>query len=445
MLSGERLRSELFHPEREENKATDDLVKKMAIAVAEVVLKEMHDKKKHTWEHLDSQDGPLSMKKITKAVHEAGLGKHAVNDVAERPFGALTHQMQAFTTLLGMNAAAVGQARINGDFYRVESERMKKKKDGESDETQTRNGTFIDLPPPLLESVIRFAMNKTKQARKKEQEAISRQQETRAKKLELMKEKKYEKATAELIDALYYHDMYHSVRRWKTAEEVDEMLGKMRSNSAKLEEVKEQIRMRVLGFGWDNMHHAWSQGNKVYTYNELADHLKNKIIPYESEAGIPAEPPVKALERKALPILGTLSKDVATMNSMTGEREKEIRDNAQKSRDEQELQGFGDRYLEMQPRLPPPLDESLLNRRIEICWNHGEEGEQQQLMWHSGRVFEISNARYHKVTIHYDAVALDDGEAALQVVKLLPTNWIKTKHQGWRFAPEEVVLEYSEI
>ena len=437
VMSGDQLRSELFRPEREENKATDDLINKMAKAVAECVLKEMHDQKKHTWEHLDSQNGPLSMKNITDAVHKAGLGKHAVNDVAERPFGALTQQMQAFTTLMGMNAAAVGQARINGDFIRVETQLGKKKKD-ESEETQPRNGTFINLPPELLESAIQFAMGKTKQVRKKEQEAIDNQQERRAKRLELMKKAGYEKATQHLIDCLYYHDMYNSVRRWKTAEEVDEMLGKLRSKTAKLEELKEQIRMRVLGLGWEDLHHPWSKDGKEFSVDDLASHLKDKIIPKEGRETIPEQPPVKTLQRKALPILGTLSPDVAKLDSMTAEKEKEIRGKAEKLRDERELCGIGDRWLEMQPRLPPPLDETLLNRRIEICLSHGED-----LLWHSGEVVAIMNKKNH-VQVHYDADALDPDEEAVQAVRLLQSNWIKTKHGGWRFAPSEVVLKGGE-
>jgi hypothetical protein len=48
VLGGKELRKELFNPERDENKDTDDLVAKMAVAAATAVLKELHDTDKHT-------------------------------------------------------------------------------------------------------------------------------------------------------------------------------------------------------------------------------------------------------------------------------------------------------------------------------------------------------------------------------------------------------------
>jgi len=77
VLSGKRLREELFRPQREENIETSDLVVEMVVVAADCVLKEMHDRKKHTWEHLDSQDGSLSWKKVqaTPGMHDAGKGK----------------------------------------------------------------------------------------------------------------------------------------------------------------------------------------------------------------------------------------------------------------------------------------------------------------------------------------------------------------------------------
>lgn len=436
-MSGAQLRSELFKPEREENQNTDELVKKMAKVAAECILKEMHDRKKHTWEHLDSQDGPLSMKHVTDEMHQAGLGKFAVNDVAERPFGALTQQMEAFVTLVGMNASAVGQARINGDFYRVETELQKKKKE-DADETQPQNGTVIDLPPQLLTTVIEFALSKTKQVRKKEQVALRNQQEKRAQRLELMKKAGYEKATQLLIDCLYYHDMYYSERRLRSAAAVDEMLGQLKSKTAKLDEIKEQIRIRVLGLGWEDLHHPWSKDGKEYSVDILADWLKNKIIPEEDKRPIPEKPPVKRLERKALPVLGTLSADVAKLNVMSEEKEQEIRDKATEMRDERELDGVGDRYGEMQPRLHPALDESLIDRRIEICLTRGE-----QLMWHSGKVVGIKR-RKKTFEMLYDEDVVDDDEPRLQEVKLLPSFWIKAKQGGWRLAKEEVEMERAQ-
>eukprot|EP00985_Skeletonema_marinoi_P026841 scaffold21199_cov69-Skeletonema_marinoi.AAC.1 len=123
------------------------------------------------------------------------------------------------TIATGMNASAVGQARINGDFYRVETELQKKKKE-DADETQSpQNGTVIDLPPQLLKTVIEFALSKTKQVRKKEQLALRNQQEKRAQRLELMKKAGYEKATQRRL-VLDINDDNHAISSLYRSDEI---------------------------------------------------------------------------------------------------------------------------------------------------------------------------------------------------------------------------------
>ena len=437
VLSGRSLRKELFSPERQENKDTDDLVKIMASIGAKAVLKELHDPKKHSWEHLDSQDGPLSWKKVTDEMKKASLGKNAVNDVSERPFGGMTHQLESFTTLSGSNASAVAQARINGDFNRAESELRTKTKTKE--DKHCKNGIAIDLPSELLQTAIEFAMMKTKEVRKTDQEALTKQQEHRAEKIQALKLRGIENATQQLIDCFYYYDMYHSLRCWRTPEVVDEMLNKLKSNTAKLNEIKEQIRMRELGLGWVEARHAWSKNGRAYTVDELATHLKEVILPEEVNRNIPSEPPVQTLERKVLPVLGTLSANVAKLDVASGEKEQEMREAAVRMRDERELEGVGDRYEQMQPTIPPVLDESLLNRRLEICEYRGDN-----LHWHSGTVLAVLMKPKQHVQFQFDADVLDEGEDPIQRVKLLPTFWNKTKHtknaKGWRLAKEEIEL-----
>eukprot|EP00984_Skeletonema_dohrnii_P010645 scaffold4161_cov113-Skeletonema_dohrnii-CCMP3373.AAC.1 len=219
---------------------------------------------------------------------------------------------------------------------------------------------------------------------------------------------------------------------------------KVKSKTAKLNEIKEQIRMRVLGLGWGDLHHAWSKDGTHYSVDHLASYLKNTIILEESRRDIPSTPPVKTLERKVLPVLGSLSADVAKLDVVSAEKKQEMLETAEKMRDEQELVGFGDRCGEMQPLHPPVVDEGLLDRRIEICETRGD-----QLHWHSGTVVGIfGGARKNSVEIHYDAAVLDEGEEPVQAVKLLKHYWNQTKHtttgKGWRWAIEEVELARGE-
>ena len=78
----------------EENKATTDLVIKMAVKTAIVSLKKLRDPKKATSDYLSSEDGEFSWGEMTDEEHQNCLGKMATNDPAEAPFAALIHQME---------------------------------------------------------------------------------------------------------------------------------------------------------------------------------------------------------------------------------------------------------------------------------------------------------------------------------------------------------------
>ena len=56
---------------------------------------------------------------------------------------------------------------------------------------------------------------------------------------------------------------------WKTKEIAIIEYKKLKSNMAKLNAVKEQIRIHVIGFGWKDLHHPWSKEGCAYTADEL--------------------------------------------------------------------------------------------------------------------------------------------------------------------------------
>ena len=56
---------------------------------------------------------------------------------------------------------------------------------------------------------------------------------------------------------------------------------KLNSGAAKLAAIKDQIRIRVIGFGWKDLHHPWSKNGVDYTPEELLHHLIDSIIPQQ--------------------------------------------------------------------------------------------------------------------------------------------------------------------
>ena len=57
------------------------------------------------------------------------------------------------------------------------------------------------------------------------------------------------KATESLVDALYYYEKWGSAACWRTEAQMGQELEKLKSKSAKLAALKEQVRIRVLGLG----------------------------------------------------------------------------------------------------------------------------------------------------------------------------------------------------
>jgi hypothetical protein len=77
---------------------------------------------------------------------------------------------------------------------------------------------------------------------------LDKQQEAKRKKEEMIKRKSLEKAKEGLVEASNNWEMYHSDVCWKGKHSlVHKMLGRLKSESAKLEALKENIRMQVVG------------------------------------------------------------------------------------------------------------------------------------------------------------------------------------------------------
>ena len=83
----------------------------------------------------------------------------------------------------------------------------------------------------------------------------------------------------------------HKTREcWKTIEEVDDGLASLKSDPAKYKALQENIRIRVLGFGWKQYHIKWQNDRKPTPIQDLIDRLK-KIIKEEDKDDIPQQPP----------------------------------------------------------------------------------------------------------------------------------------------------------
>ena len=160
----------------------------------------------------------------------------APNDPSESQFLQLTRQLQSFGRVLGINYVDVGHARQNGDFRRSSGD-------------HEGVGAFNNLSDEILESLLRFSISIVPIVKQGEIYAIERQREAKCMKKEVRREKKIMAAQKEYDSALTYIGIYHKQACWLSEEDVARQFTKLTSNTSRVNAVKEQIRIREIGFG----------------------------------------------------------------------------------------------------------------------------------------------------------------------------------------------------
>ena len=67
---------------------------------------------------------------------------------------------------------------------------------------------------------------------------------------------------------------------------------KTTSKTARVNAVKEQIRVREIGYGGGNFHISWSKTGRYFTEEELRYQLIDSVLSVEGERDIPPDPKV---------------------------------------------------------------------------------------------------------------------------------------------------------
>ena len=178
-----------------------------------------------------------------------------------------------------------------------------------------------------------------------------------------------------------------------TAAKATAEYGKLKSASAKLEALKEQIRIRVLGLGWSDLACAWSKDGTAFSSADLFSHL-NTIILQQSKRPIPTKPPAPGMARKALPQFGKRTAQVAGLDEREAAGSDAMVEAARTLKATREAKGIGGSYQQRQGSMPAP--ETLLGKRVEVVFHYdlpeGVFGE--ALMWCSGEVIDVDPRPY---------------------------------------------------
>ncbi len=228
---------------------------------------------------------------------------------------------------------------------------------------------------------------------------IQAQDTTRREKEELYKKKNLENATEEYIEGLYYHQMYFSPACWKDdLKYVARELCKLPSESAKYHALKENIMIRVEGFGQEWCRHQWSKDGHKYTVKELAKHLQC-IIKEEKNHEIPKEPVPNVPKQVNLPTLGTQTEFAKELDQRYITDDDKSKCNACKIQKRRETRDEGSIYASMQPFARPEMCD-LLNERIDYLAGFQIPGQREsELRWCQGEV--IGELDQKKPTVRF--------------------------------------------
>ena len=283
----------------------------------------------------------------------------------------------------------------------------------------------------MKQSLLTYALSVAPTVRKEEKEALENQHEAKKQKQKILLEKQMLACKQEYADALTYIEMAHSPAFWSTKTMAKNQFKNPTSVSAKLNAVKEQIRIRVLGFGWKDLHHPWSKDGVAYTSQQLLDYLVDVILPEERKRGIPAKPQMNLPSRKNLPQLGGKTADVDALEMQYEIQKDKAVEEAIKLREELEEQGMTDRHEKLQPPRPD-VDEKLVDVEIEMLFSYDEPDGTSSNMWCQGMVVGVK--KDNKVHIKWDGSTLREGDIAITEETLLKSKYNKHVLGGWRYS-----------
>ena len=88
----------------------------IAKRTSKAFLKEMHNKKKATYQHLSSQNGELSWANTSQADKDDSMNVASTNDACESTFGVLTDEIKTYDNIKLTHAGGMAMCRKNGDF-----------------------------------------------------------------------------------------------------------------------------------------------------------------------------------------------------------------------------------------------------------------------------------------------------------------------------------------
>ena len=379
-------RAELLTPSSATNRATTQKTIVYLEVQAAAGLRKFHDTNLVLAEKLTSQDGANCIAK-TSQMHSDLLGCTGVNDgLSESVFGVFDRARLVNPGISQPAASALTQARRMKSFSHGDSVQHRKHRKDRTEPQLLEDGEGYFYTLPKHEAIALVEMGRVSRQEMRKIDAADAAEHTtyvKAKRKSEIEEE-LEKVIKQFGLAVTFFD------RWKAraVRTVGALSAKLRSDfnepdarkreQLKLNWLREQIQMRVLGFNWTEFKTNWCSGNDehVGTAEQLAGHLK-EIIAEEIERDRAGELPEAAcapiMHRKVFKPLGTLTPDAAELTSPFVELiEEQLL--ARVAAESQRLLAAGeiDDIEDAQPpdEDAPELDSGLVGWEIDVRWRY---------------------------------------------------------------------------
>ena len=230
--------------------------------------------------------------------------------------------------------------------------------------------------------------------------------------------------------------------------------------------LREQIELRVLGFGWSDLACKWGEDSERVAEKaiRLLGHLKEVLVEEgvrRRNDAIPTEPPMPEFRAKELKQLGTPTADALELAKRALCSPEQLAAAIVRERERRQKAGFADAVQAVQPQQAPELDAHLVGSQLEICWHYTStvDNKTKVPIWCPCKVVRIADGETDKGTnnraFSENASAIaprgmvlvewepdpDRGEDASTTAWYLlhPRKWnADHTHRGWRFHPDEL-------
>lgn len=352
----------------------------------------MYDVKLAIEDKLSSQGGANSVAN-QEVAHAALSGCNATNDaMAESVFGAWKYERRRNPGISVRRSSGLAQARISKSLAHANAIQHRRSRISSAARDVKRRtqscmfGYFHELPLNEQTALVEMCRCERAAQRRLDRDDASLLDDLRASTRKSNSALELEALIKHFALALSFFDRYKQ-RGVKSMREVQSSLDTLASDQSRLDWLREQIEMRVIGLGWVEFRTNWSSGSDehVGTVQDLLTHLA-EILEEEAERPIPDASAAPIMRRKTFKQLGTPTAQAEMLSdqrlSMSLE---DLLAAAREKRAQLEASLELDTVLDLQPRDPPPLDDTLVGRQLEIHWRYwreartGEKGRKKQV------------------------------------------------------------------